>query len=538
MRIKQAFQVSSAAGVAALMLSGSAFAVTLNLHNGGDARTLDPNKESVNVEDRIISDCFEGLMTIDPKGEPVPGQATSFDVTPDGLTYTFHLRDGIMWSDGTPVVAQDFLTGLEHLENPKTAAEYAYLANFIAGVADYNAGKSTDPSTLGIKALDDKTVQYTLASPTPYFTAALTHPSLYPIPTADYKANGEDWASVDHILCNGPYQIKEWVPGSYVRSEKNAKYYDAANVKIDEVYYHVLEDNAAALNRYRAGEFDIMTDLPTDQLALIQKELPGQARLTPIISVYYYMLNELKKPFDDVEIRKALSMAINRDVITGDILGTGDVAAYSWVPPGVANYQGAVYTNDWQTLPYEERVKQAAAIMASKGYTPENPLKATLRYNTNDNHRRIAVAIAAMWAQIGVQIDLLNAETGVHYDALSAGDFEIGRAGWIMDYNDASNMLDILRSGQKQPDGTINWGNNYGRYSNPKFDALMDQAAKELDLVKRAGIMHEAEKLAMDEYGAVPIYDYVTKWVVSPKISGYEDNAVERHLTRYLSKSE
>lgn len=538
MRISQVFKTAIVASVATALMSSTAFAVTLNLHNGGDPRTLDPVKQSGNWEDRPISDCIEGLMTIDVKGEPILGQAASYDISEDGLTYTFKLKDGITWSDGTAVTAQDWVTGLERLLNPATAAEYAYLAGFINGANDYNTGTSKDFASVGIKALDDKTVEYKLNTPTPYFLGALTHPSLYPAPTADVAANGEDWSSVSNILCNGPFKVVEWVPGSYVRSEKNASYYDAANVKIDEVYYHILEDNAAALNRYRAGEFDLLSDFPTDQYQLLQDQYPGEAHVSPILAVYYYVLNEEKEPLNDVDVRKALSMAINRDIIGSEILGTGDLPAYSWVPPGTASYEGATYTNDWQDLPYEEKVAKAAQIMASKGYTAESPLSLQLRYNTNDNHRRIAVAIAAMWEQIGVKIDLFDAEVGPHYDALSSGDFQIGRAGWIMDYNDASNMLDLLKTGAKQPDGTVNWGNNYSRYSNAEFDDLMTQAGKELDLVKRAALMHQAEKIAMDQYAAIPIYDYVSKWVVSPKISGFEDNAVDRHFVRYMSKSE
>jgi len=538
MRITQVLKTTVAASIVMAMTSGAAFAVTLNLHNGGDPRTLDPVKQSGNWEDRPISDCIEGLMTIDAAGDPIEGQAASYEISEDGLTYTFTIRDDAKWSDGSTVTATDFVTGLERLLNPATAAEYAYLAGFIVGATDYNSGTSTDFSTVGIKAPDDKTVVYTLNAPTPYFLGALTHPSLYPAPTAVVEASGEDWSGVGNILCNGPFQIKEWVPGSYVRSEKSASYYDAANVAIDEVYYHILEDNSAALNRYRAGEFDMLSDFPTDQYQLLQDQYPGEAHVAPILAVYYYVLNQEVEPLNDPEVRKALSMAIHRDVIGSDILGTGDLPAYTWVPPGTANYDGAVYTNDWQSLEYDAKIAQAAEIMAGKGYTPATPLELQLRYNTNDNHRRIAVAIAAMWEPIGVKINLFDAETGVHYDALQAGDFQVGRAGWIMDYNDPSNMLDLLKSGTPQPDGTINWGNNYGRWSNAEFDKLMADASMELDLTKRAALMQQAEKIAMDDYAAIPIYDYVSKWVVSPKIGGFVDNAVDRHLVRYLSKSE
>ena len=538
MNIGNMLKAAVATSAIALLMSSSALAVTLNLHNGGDPRTLDPAKQSGNWEDRVISDAFEGLMTIDALGEPVLGQAASYEVSEDALTYTFTLRDGITWSDGTPVTAQDFVTGVERLANPATAAEYAYLAYFIAGVADYNAGNSTDASTLGARAIDDKTVEYTLTGPTPYFLGALAHPSLYPVPTHVVEEFGEAWSSVDNIVGNGAYNIVEWVPGSFLRSEKSDTYYDAANVQIDEVVYHILEDNAAALNRYRAGEFDILTDFPTDQYQLLQDQYPGEAHVAPILAVYYYNLNTEDPVLADVDVRRALSMAINRDVIGTDILGTGDLPAYGWVPPGTANYEGEQYLPDWADLPYEEKVAQAAEIMAGKGYTPESPLQLQLRYNTNDNHQRIAIAIGAMWEQIGVSIELFNAETGVHYDALESGDFQVGRAGWIMDYNDASNMLDLLVTGTTQADGTVAWGNNYSRFSNEEYDSLMAQAAAELDLDARAALLHQAEAIAMDNFAAIPIYFYVSKWVVSPKIGGFVDNAADRHFVRYLTKTE
>ncbi len=538
MRIKQVFTGALAATAMALLLSTSAFAVTLNLHNGADPRTLDPAKASGNWEDRPISDMIEGLMTVDIQGEPILGQAASYEISEDGLTYTFKLRDDIFWSDGTPVTAGDFVKGMQRLADPATASEYAYLMSFIKGFPEVNSGDNKDVTSIGVKAIDDKTVEYTLSTPTPYFLAALTHYTGYPVPAHKVEEFGEDWSKPGNLVGNGPYVVTEWVPGSYLKSVKNDKYYDAANVKIDEVMYYILEDNPAALNRYRAGEFDILSDFPPDQYEMLQRDYPGQAHVAPFLGVYYYNMNQSEgSVLADMDIRKALSMAVNREVIGPDILGTGELPAYGWVPPGVANYEGEQYMPEWASLPYDEKVAQAKAIMESKGYNSSNPLTVRLRYNINDAHQRIAVAIAAMWEQIGVKAELISAEGGPHYDALEAGDFEIGRAGWIMDYNDASNMLDLLKCGTKQGD-TINWGNNYGRYCNPKYDELMTQAASETDLVKRAGYMHEAEKLAMDEFGNMPIYYYVSNWVVSPKITGFEDNAKDQHLVRWMSKSE
>jgi oligopeptide transport system substrate-binding protein len=269
----------------------------------------------------------------------------------------------------------------------------------------------------------------------------------------------------------------------------------------------------------------------------MQENLPGEGHVVPFLGVYYFVVNQEKPPLDDVRVREALSISILRDVIGPDILGTGELPAYGWVPPGTGNYVDEAYMPEWAEMPYEERVTRAQELLAEAGYGPDKPLNLQLRYNTNDNHQRIAVALAAMWEPLGVNIELFNSEVAVHYDALRAGDFQIGRAGWLLDYNDPSNTLDLLKTGVQQGD-TMNWGNNYGRYSNDEFDALLEQAATEQDLVARGQLLADAETIAMDEFAAIPIYWYVSKNVVSPKISGFEDNAKDIHRTRWLSKSE
>lgn len=538
MKFTTAIKAIAAAGTMALMMSTAASAVTLQLHNGGDPGTLDPHKASGDWENRVIGDYIEGLLTENAKAEAIPGQAESWDISEDGTVYTFHLRDGIQWSDGTPVTADDFVFAFQRLFNPATAADYAYLQFPIKNSEKINSGEITDFNELGVKAIDDKTLEITLEASTPFFLDALTHYTAYPVPKHLVEKLGDDWTKVENIVGNGPYLIKEWLPGSYVRSEKNPDYYDAADVKIDEVFYHVLEDQAAALNRYRAGEFDILTDFPADQYQWLQENMPGQAHVVPFLGVYYYVMNqEPGQVLSDARIREALSTTIVREVIGPDILGTGELPAYGWVPPGTNNYVENAYQPEWASIPYEDRVAHAKELMTEAGYGPDKPLTLQLRYNTNDNHQRIAVAIAAMWEPIGVKIELFNAETAVHYDALRAGDFQVGRAGWLLDYNDPSNTLDLLKTGVSQ-DGKMNWGNNYGRYSNPDYDKLMVQASTELDLKARGELLAQAEKIAMDQFAAIPIYWYVSKDVVSPKISGFEENAKNIFRTRWLSKSE
>lgn len=540
MRISNVLKAVAVAGVLALGSLGAAQAVTLNTMNGSEPGSIDPHKASGDWENRIIGDYIEGLVAEDAKAEPIPGQAESWDISEDGLVYTFHLRDGIQWSDGTPVTAADFEFAFRRLFDPATASEYAYLQYPIKGGSEINDGSMPlDSADFGVKVIDDKTLEITLEGPTPYFLQALTHYTAYPVPKHVVEAKGDQWTNVENVLGNGPFKITEWVPGNYIKAIKSDTYYGNADIKIDEVYYYVQDDLAAAFNRYRAGEYDILTDLPFDQQQFVKDNLPGEGRFAPFAGMHYYVINQEKEPFNDVNVRKALSIAINRDIIGPDIWGSGEPPAYGWVPPGTGNYEGVEqYLPDYADQPYDQRLEEARQLLAAAGFTPENPLKLQIRYNTNDNHQRLAVAIAAMWQEIGVQAELFNAETAVHYDALRAGDFDVGRAGWLLDYSDPSNTLELLKTGTKQSDGTINWGNNYGRYSNPEFDKLLDQAAAERDIAARATLLGQAEKLAMDEFGAIPLAYYLAANVVKPNVQGFEDNAKDIHRTRWLTKTE
>jgi oligopeptide transport system substrate-binding protein len=538
MKLTQTLTAVATAGLMAALMTGAASAVTLNMMNGSEPGSIDPHQASGDWENRIIGDYLEGLMAEDANAEAIPGQAESYEVSEDGLVYTFKLRDGIQWSDGTPVTAGDFVFAFQRLFNPATASDYAYLQFPIKNGSEIAEGAVTDFNELGVKAIDDKTLEITLEGPTPFFLQALTHYTAYPVPKHVIDEVGDAWTQIDNIVSNGPYTPTEWTPGSYIKSVKSETYWDAANVQIDEVNYFVQDDLAAALSRYRAGEYDILTDIPSDQAEWIKTNLPGQDYFAPFLGVYYYVINQEKEPFDNADVRKALSMAINRDVIGPDVLGTGEVPAYGWVPPGTANYEGVeAYQPEWIGLSYEERVAEAKTIMEGLGYNASSPLTLQLKYNTNDNHQRIAVAIAAMWEQIGVKAELFNSETAVHYDSLRAGDFEVGRAGWLLDYSDPSNTLDLLRQGIEQ-DGTTNWGNNYGRYSNDEFEALLDQATTEQDLAARAEMLGSAEKIAMDETGAIPIYWYIAQNVVAPSVTGFVSNASDIHRTRWLSIKE
>ena len=519
---------ASAIMVSTALSSVAAHAETvLNIANMGEPASMDPHYVSGTWENDVVGDMYLGLMTEDQRAEPVYGAAESHTVSPDGLTYTFKLRDH-NWTDGTPVTAHDFEFSFRRILSPETAAEYAYLLYTIENGEAVNAGEKP-VEQLGVRAIDDKTLEIKLANPAPYFLAQLTHYTAYPVPKHLVEKHGKDWSKVSNIAVNGPYKLTEWVPNATIKLEKNENYYDSANVAVDTLVFHTQEDRIAVQKRFRAGEIDIQRDFSSDQISWLKENLPAETKIAPYLGIYYYPINNSVEPFTDVRVRQALSMSINREALVDKVLKTGEIAAYSFVPPGIGNYGEPSYV-EWKSESQKARMAKAKELLAEAGYSKDNPLKFTLRYNTSENHKRIGVAVANMWKSIGVEAELHNTEVKVHYADLKVADFQVARAGWIGDYNDPQNFLSLLeeRTGP----------NNYGRYNNPKFNQLMMDAEKESDIQKRAIIMAEAEAIAMADHPVIPIYYYVSKNLVSPKIKGWVDNAQDIHRWRYISVAE
>jgi len=498
----------------------------LRVGNDGEPQSMDPHFISTVQTSRISDDMSLGLLTYGPDGQPVPGAAESWTVSDDGMTYTFKIRDH-NWSDGTPVTAQDFIAGWQRLLDPALGTEYASLLYIIEGAEDVNTGK--DGAKLAATAVDDHTLKVKLTAPAPYFLAQLTHQTAFAIPRHTVEKYGKDWVKPENIVVNGPYKLVEWVPNVHTKLVKNEEFYDAKNVPIDEVIYYAYEDRTAMQNRFRANELDVARDIASEQISWLRDNLSDSLRIAPYAGIYYYAIRTDKEKFADPRVRKALSLAINREAITDAVLKTGELPAYSFVPPGTGNYTEPAYVS-WKDLPYGEKVAEAKKLMAEAGYGPDNPLKFTLRYNTSENHKRIAIAAQNMWKQIGVEADLFNTEGKIHYADLKVGDFEVARAGWIADYNDAQNFLFL---GEERT-GPL----NYAAFDNPRYNELMLDAENEGDLKKRADLMHQAEAIMMEAQPFIPIYYYVSKQLVSPKIKGWIDNAPDRHLTRWLDIAE
>ncbi len=510
-------------GLAVALTGGAQAEKVLRVGNDGEPQSMDPHYISTVQTSRLSDDMIMGLLTYGQDGQPIPGAAESWTVSEDGKTYTFKLRDHV-WSDGTPVAAGDFVYAWRRLLAPETGAEYASLLYIVKGAEDVNTGKA-GPEALGIEAVDDKTLRVELNAPAPYFLAQLAHQTAFPVPKHAVEKYGRDWTKPENIVVNGPYILTEWVPKVQATLVKNDKFYDADNVAIDKVIYYAMEDRTAMQKRFRAGEIDMARDIASEQIDWLRENMADSLRIAPYAGIYYYVFRSDKEPFTDARVRKALSMAINREVITDKVLRTGELPAYSFVPPGTGNYGEPKYA-DFKGLSYGDAVKEAKTLLAEAGYGPDKPLNITLRYNNSENHKRIAVAVQSMWKQIGVNAELFNTDGKIHYADLKQGDFQVARAGWIADYNDAQNFLFLMES----KSGPI----NYSKFNNEKFDGLMAEAEAVSDLGQRAKILGEAEAVAMDGQPVAPIYYYVSKQLISPKVIGWVDNAPDKHPTRFL----
>jgi oligopeptide transport system substrate-binding protein len=507
--------------------SAAASAGILRRGNGAEPKSLDPHHTEGTWESNVTGDLLMGLTTEDAAGKPVPGAATNWDTSPDGKVWTFHLRDHL-WSDGTPVTAADFVYAWQRILNPKTAAAYASILYLFKNAEAINSGKMP-PGMLGAKAVDDKTLQLELEHPAPYVTELMTHNTTYPVPRHVVDAKGDAWTRPENYVCNGAYVLKDWIPNDHITLEKNPKFYDAANVKIERTLFYPTVDADAALKRFRGGELDVQDGIPMSQIDWLRANMASMLQIKPYLGLSYLLCNHTRKPFDDVRVRESLNLAYDRETMTNKIIRLGEPPAYSFVPPGVANYPGG-NSFDFKSLAYPDRVKKAQGLMQQAGFGPTKRLRTTLAISTSPDAKRVGAVVQQMWKAVFVDVDLVSSEPQINYMKLQSGEFDIGGAGWIADYDDARNFLFLLM----ENDG----GLNYGRYKNPKFDALMVQSDQEADAVKRGQLMAQAEKIAMDDYAWIPTLDLVTTNLVRPYVKGWEANIRDLHRTRWLTIDE
>ena len=519
---------SFATGVALFaLMSTAAFAeVVLNRGSAADPESLDPHKTSTTYEADLLRDLFTGLMAQDKDANVIPGAAESYTISADAKTYTFKLRADGKWSDGSPVTADDFVFSWQRAVNPDTASEYAYLLAPVVNAEDITA-KKMKLEDLGVKAIDPLTFQVTLRAPTPYFLEMLTHQATYAVSKANVMAHPTDFTKPGNLVSNGAYTLAEFIPNDHIKLVKNPQFFDAANVKIDAVNYIPNEDRGAAVKRFEAGELDMYGDLPTEQLSDLRTKFGDQIKIGPFLGTYYYVFKTTKKPWDDVKIRQAISMAVDRDYLAEKVWGNSMIPAYSFVPPGVAGYKGPML--DYSTMSQLDREDAAKKILSDLGYSEAKPFKMDIHYNTSENHKNTAIAIQSQLKPLGIDVTLTNTDTKTHYGLLEQhGDFDVARAAWIADYKDPENFLALCKSGT---------GNNYAEYSNKDYDALLATAAAEGDAAKRMEDLSAAEAIGVArDLCVVPLLYYSSHNIVSSKLSGWDINGMDSHPTRWMSK--
>lgn len=517
--------------IVSISISSHAYAsATLHRGNGAEPETLDIHKSSGIPEANIQRDLFEGLVTENEKGELVAGVAEKWQQNKEGTQWTFQLRKTAKWSDGSPVTANDFVYAMQRAVLPATASEYAFILWPIKNAQAISKGDNKELETLGVTATDTHTLTIDLEHPTPFLLGLLAHHMAYPLHKQSVEQGGDKWTRPNKLVSNGAYRLAAWTPQSKLKLVKNKHYHDAAHVNIDEVVYYPTEDQSAALKRFRTGALDITEDVPSNQIAWVKENLPKNFHSSPYIGTYYIALNLEKSPFKaNKPLRKALSLAIDRQILTDKITKGGEIPAMGWVPTGMNHYHSQVMPE--AKLSQKERKALAKQYYQQAGYSKDKPLEVELLYNTSENHKKIAIALAAMWKQaLGAKITLRNEEWKVYLNSRSQRQFELIRSGWIGDFNDASNFLDLFRSDI----GTM----NPSAWKNKQYDSLMQQAQAQADASKRAELMQQAERILLDEAALISIYHYTTQHLVSNKITGWQDNVMDIHPSRFLNKKE
>ncbi|MEX1033404.1 MAG: peptide ABC transporter substrate-binding protein [Cellvibrionaceae bacterium] len=498
------------------------------LHRGNsrEPQSLDPHIAEGVESSHIQRDLFESLVGEAANGDLVPAVATHWDISDDRLRYTFHLREDAKWSNGDPVTAHDFVFSWRRLVDPATGSRYSMM---LAPVRNAEAIISGELPTgdLGVVAINDRTLQVSLHTVTPYFLSMLTHATVYPVHPPSVNKHGDRFTRPGNLISNGAYVLDEWQVQSHVKLVRNPLYWDNENTTINEVYFYPTEDLNAMVLRYRAGGMDMTSEeLPVSQLDRLRETLEGELYISPWLGIYYYGFNLTKPPFaDQPKLRQALSMTIDREIITDKVLGNGVLPAYGFVPPGVLDYEG--YEYPWKDMDREAQIAEAKRLYHEAGYSKDNPLRVELRYNTEQNHKKIALAISAMWRQhLGVVTEIINQEWKVFLDVRAQKQItQAFRLGWIGDYNDAYTFLEL---------GLSNNGQNDTGYNDPAYDRLLADSFQTETVAERAAVMRKAEEHFLGDYPVAPIYYYVTARLIKPYVGGFKSNIMDHHHTKYF----
>lgn len=480
-------------------------------HIKDEPASLDPAKVVGLPEAQVARDLFEGLVNQGADGKPEPGVAQSWQ-TADNKRYVFKLRENAKWSNGEPVTAYDFVYSWQRLVDPKTLSPFAWFAQ-MAGIANADeiiSGK-VPVQKLGVTAPDSHTLVVQLNKPVPFFVNLLANFSLFPVPQKTIEKYGNDWTKPENLVGNGAFAMQERVVNEKIVLKPNPYYWDHKNTVLTKVTFIPINQESAATKRYLADDIDITESFPKNMYKKLMKDIPDQVYTPDQLSTYYYAFNTQKAPLNDVRVRRALSYAIDRQIIAEKVLGTGEKPAYHFTPDVTAGFEPVPLA--MQKMTQAERNKQAKAWLKEAGYGPKKPLKLTLLYNTSENHQKIAIAVASMWKKsLGAQVKLTNQEWKTYIDSRNTGKFDVVRASWVGDYNEASTFLSLL---------TSTHSGNIAKFTSPGYDKLLKMASEETDAAKRNADYVQAEQIIAEQAPIAPIYQYTNGRLIKPWVKGY-----------------
>lgn len=493
----------------------------LHIGNQVEPQDLDPQIITGVQEFRIVSALFEGLTILDPKDlHPLPGAAQSWTISDGGRTFTFKLRKNGRWSNGRPVIASDFVFSFKRILSPRLASEYSYMLFCMKNAEAFNQGAIKDFSEVGVRATDDTTLIISLTKPTPYFLSLISHNSWYPVnPKTILKFGGIDergtkWTRPENLVGNGSFMLHKWRLMTVIELKKNPLYWDRANVRLNGICFYPIDNIQTEERAFRTGQLHITTSLPLNKIEWYKVNNPTMLRLDPYLATYFYLINVNRPPFNDVRVRTAFSMAIDRESIVKNILKGGQTPAYCFTPPNTGGYACE------PQLRFD--TAQARRLLAQSGFSEFRPFPHfSLLYNTSETHHTIAQAIQEMWKKhLGINATLKNQEWKVYLAATHAQDYDIARMGWSGDYNDPTSFLDMWITGG---------GNNRTGWSNPVYDTLIVTASRCLDQNQRFLLFQKAERLLLDELPIIPVYFNTNDFLVHPSVKGWYPNILNYH---------
>lgn len=499
---------------------------TLLLGNGAEPADLDPHIAVAYTDYNILIALFEGLTVIDEATSlPLPGAAERWDVSADGLTYTFHLRSDGVWSNGDPVTAEDFVFSIERILSPKIASEYAYMLDVLKGAADYTAGILTDFSQVGAKALDARTLQLTLDRPTPYLLSLTAHQAWFPVHRASVlkhgapHARGTGWTRPGNLISNGAFTLAEWKPDQHILVKKNPRYYAATANQLEAVKFFPVADPGVDERAFRAGQLHLTYDVLPDRLDAWRREAPANLRVDPFLETFYVRFNTTRPPFNDVRVRRALGLAIDRDAIAGPVMRGSRMPARSIVPPDTAGYtSSATMPTDFAT---------ARRLLAEAGYADgKNFPRFEIKMNADPVNTKVFEAIQQMWRrELGIECTLATMDNRVYLDAMQTLSFDVLRSRWVGDFNDPATFTDLFTSTS---------GNNNTGWKNPAYDRLITAAARELDTPRRFDLLRQAEALVIEEAPVAPVFFGARTYLIHPDVQGWAPSLLGIHRYQTL----